>query len=153
MQQLNVVQLAVKHSHRLVAQPEVLKVCMPSTRLQRLAYWLGQKVKLFEFYTPMLRVTETRSIRLESSARETIGKAVIDFMNADGRIDPKRDLVILWGSDKFAEFARDLRIDMRIDMRTDLEFCRNGGYRYGDIEVRLVHYISGPLVLRRADLA
>lgn len=149
MQQLNVVQLSVKHSHRLVEQPEVLKVRTPSTRLQRLAYWLGQKVKLFEFYTPMLRVTETRSIRLESSARETIGKAVIDFMNADYRIDPKRDLVILWGSDKFAEFVCNLRINMR----TDLEFCRNGGYRYSDIEVRLVHYISGPLVLRRADLA
>jgi len=148
MQQLNVVQLAVKYSYRLVAQPEVLKVRTPSTRLQRLAYWLGQKVKLFEFYTPMLRVTETRSIRLEKSARETIERAVIDFMNDDPRINPERDLVILWGHDEFAEFVRNPE-----NMRTDMMFCRDDGRRYHGIGIRLVHYISGPLVLRRADLA
>ncbi len=145
---INVVQLVTFRAIKYVAQPDIMRIDAPRTLLQRLAYWLGEQTHLIRPYTPVMPVENVKIIRLEKSARETIERAVIDFMNDDPRINPERDLVILWGHDGFAEFVRNPE-----NMRTDMMFCRNDGRRYHGIGIRLVHYISGPLVLRRADLA
>lgn len=148
-QQQNVVNVVFRDRQYAHAMPEYVAVKTPKTRAQRLVRWLGEKLKLYEPHRPVEMRCETKSIVLSGEARDVIGRAVLGFMSDNPGLNPARDLVILWGSADFAAFIRA----ERLSMMTDMNFARADGPVYRGLRVILVSYLSGPLVVRRSDLA
>lgn len=148
--QLNVAQFVVQTERRTLTQPDITRVRAPATWLQRLAAWAGRRSGLFEPHTPTEQAIEYVAVRLEGSDRERIARTVIGFINTYG--DQPADLVILLGSDKYAALLRGATSNLY----ADIEFGNINGFgrrtTYHGVEIKLVSYIDGPLVLRRRDL-
>lgn len=145
----NTAQLVLRD--RLVprALPPITQALPPMTLFQRLAWRIANWAGLLQSYIPKVETTETKVVVLEGEPKDIIAKAIVGFMNDDHRINPQRDLVILWGEDGFAKFARDA-----VDLKSDLIFARDldGHREYRGVTVRVVSYLNGPLVIRRRDL-
>lgn len=148
MQQPNVLNFATRREWRPKALPTITRLVEPKTRLQRCVVWAARKLGLLDEYTPVVETVTRVAVRLEGDARDVIGRAILSFMKDDMRLDPRRDLIILWGSEEFTFFRYRSAAQLVV---TDMVFARDN-YRYRDIEVRVVPYLTGPLVLRRRDL-
>jgi hypothetical protein len=150
IQPFNTVQLVLRD--RIIPKflPPITQALPPTTWFQRLVWRLADRAGLLVHnYVPKIKEVQTKTVVLEGTAQAIIANAIIAFMNDDGQLNPQRDLIILWGEESFAKFARD-----GVDLKSDLVFARGGdGHReYRGIVVRVVSYISGPLVIRRRDL-
>jgi len=148
IQPFNTAQLVLRDRILPKALPPITQALPPVTLLQRLAWRIANWAGLLGSYTPMTETIETKVITLEGEPQDIIGRAIIGFMNDDNRLNPQRDLVVLWGGESFARFARNA-----VDLKSDLRFCRDDGHReFRGLAVRVVSYLNGPLVIRRRDL-
>lgn len=148
IQPFNTAQLVLRDRVLPRMLPPIMQALPPVTLLQRLAWRIANWAGLLQSYTPKTEFTETKTIVLEGEPQNIIGRAVVGFMNDDNRLNPQRDLVILWGEESFARFARD-----SVVLKSDLRFSRDDGCReFRGMAVRVVSYLNGPLVIRRRDL-
>lgn len=145
---LNATNVHIKERTSWIAIDQITQVIEPKSTMQRLAYWVASKAKLFQPYIYKEPRVTRKTVAIEGSTLERISKAVLEFMKHYHDIDPSRDLVILFGEDHH----RDLMGMDAVRVQTNLEFGRDG-YRFRGIEVRVVAYLDGVLVLRRKDIS
>jgi hypothetical protein len=146
--QLNATNVQIRERTSWIAVDQITQVIDPKSRMQRLAYWIASKAKLFQPYIYKEPRITRKTVAIEGDILERISKAVLEFMKHYHDVDPSRDLVILFGNDQH----RDLMGMDAVRVQTSLEFGRDG-YRFRGIEVRAVGYLDGVLVLRRKDIS
>jgi hypothetical protein len=138
----------MKEQRYTVPLPAIDRFMSPKTRLQRVAAWWVRKLSMVAPYTPTEEKVEVKTVRLGEKAEEDISRMVLYFMGTDRKLDPQRDLVILWGNEEWARFMRG----KAKYLVSDMSFARASGDEYRGMRVVLVSYLSGPLVIRRRDL-
>lgn len=148
MRQDTVVNLTMKERRFSVPLPPVDRFMPPKTRLQRVAAWWVRKLGMVAPYFPVEERVEVKTIRLDEKTEASISRMVVYFMDEDRRLNPQRDLVILWGHEEWARFM----FRRTSGLISGMQFARGTGEEYKGMRVVLVSYLSGPLVIRRRDL-
>lgn len=148
MRQDSVVNLVMKERRYSVPLPPIDRFVPPVTRAQRIVAWCARKLGMVTPYRGVEEEVETKTIRLDEKTEAAISRMVLYFMEENHRLNPQRDLVILWGHDEWARFMFRQAASLVSDMR----FNRANGDEYKGMRVVLVSYLSGPLVIRRRDL-
>jgi hypothetical protein len=117
----------------------------PKTLIERLIYWAAMKAGLLSRHTPTMEEITSSIIRLDGEMKDNISKAIVDHMNRSNATP--NDLIILMGKEEYSNLARESSF-----MMTSMEFGKNDRLWRG-VQILVVPYINGALVLRRSDLA
>lgn len=123
---------------------QAITVIDPETLMQKVVYWLGSRLKMFKPYIPDIKVDRFSSFPVEGDINSQIEKSVLDHLQRGSYM---RDMIVLVGNRHWADMISNASIRAGIDLQ-----ITHDGYSYRSMDIRIVPYIDGVLVVNKKDL-